>query len=133
MSCRQGDSFILRHCHPMQDARSMQEQKQKKSPKPKPGLLVVGLRGLSFCTISHPNYCGHPNWWISQIFQESKNNCCVTMKTATLHFLLIAAILQLLVSAPSSLAQLEDDNENCQGWADNGECSLNPKYMLENW
>ena len=55
------------------------------------------------------------------------------MKTATLHFLLIAAILQLLVSAPSSLAQLEDNDENCQGWADNGECSLNPKYMLENW
>jgi hypothetical protein len=55
------------------------------------------------------------------------------MKTATLHFLLIAAILQLLVSAPPSLAQLEDNDENCQGWADNGECTLNPKYMLENW
>ena len=31
-----------------------------------------------------------------------------------------------------SVSALEDDNEACSGWAANGECSLNPKYMLEN-
>lgn len=25
-----------------------------------------------------------------------------------------------------------DDNENCAGWADAGECTLNPEYMTEN-
>jgi len=53
-----------------------------------------------------------------------------TMKT-TLHFLIVA--LLLLVSAPLTFAAVEDQEENCVGWAEQGECSLNPKYMQENW
>ena len=52
------------------------------------------------------------------------------MKT-TLHFLIVA--LLLLVSAPLTFAAVEDQEENCVGWAEQGECSLNPKYMQENW
>ena len=28
--------------------------------------------------------------------------------------------------------ELQDDNENCLGWANAGECAKNPNYMLVN-
>ena len=56
-----------------------------------------------------------------------------TMKT----FILITFLTYLSTTTKYgggilSVSALEDDNEACSGWAANGECSLNPKYMLEN-
>ena len=31
-----------------------------------------------------------------------------------------------------SVSAVYDEVDECSGWAANGECSLNPKYMLEN-
>lgn len=47
----------------------------------------------------------------------------------TLHLLLSA--FAVLVLAASAAKQDADDIVECEGWATSGECSLNPKYMVE--
>ena len=49
----------------------------------------------------------------------------------TIHFL-IAALLLLAILTPFSHGQETDLVNECEGWAERGECTLNPKYMHEN-
>jgi len=65
------------------------------------------------------------------IFPLSSTRCAIT---ASFPVASIPAVLVL--SAVAVMAQEdknnEDDNAHCEGWAENGECSLNPRYMAQN-
>lgn len=53
-------------------------------------------------------------------------------QTARLKLSMIVLILFIFVLVNTSFAELKDQHENCNFWAQEGECEKNPGYMLEN-
>ena len=53
------------------------------------------------------------------------------MKTSG-HLLLALTTILALATIPVALAQEKDKVEECEGWSAAGECTLNPRYMVEN-